>query len=55
MSPASRGTQWSNSGMVVELRPEDIEGDDVLRVLRYQEELERTITVESWDWIKPGR
>jgi len=20
-----------------------------------QEELERTITVESWDWIKPGR
>ena len=41
MSPASRGTQWSNSGMVVELRPEDIEGDDVLRVLRYQEELER--------------
>ena len=27
--------------MVVELRPEDVEGDDVLRVLRYQEELER--------------
>jgi len=23
MSPASRGTQWSNSGMVVEVRPED--------------------------------
>ena len=41
MSPANRGTQWSNSGMVVELRPEDIEGDDVLRVLHYQEELER--------------
>ena len=41
MSPASRGTQWSNSGMVVELRPEDIEGDDVLRVLRYQADLER--------------
>jgi hypothetical protein len=41
MSPASRGTQWSNSGMVVETRPEDIEGDDVLRVMRYQEELER--------------
>ena len=42
MSPANRGTQWSNSGMVVELRPEDIEGDDVLRVLHYQEQLERT-------------
>ena len=25
MSPASRGTQWSNSGMVVEVRPEDLE------------------------------
>ena len=41
MSPASRGTQWSNSGMVVELRPEDVEGDDVLQVMRYQEKLER--------------
>ena len=41
MSPANRGTQWSNSGMVVELRPEDVEGDDALRLLRYQEELER--------------
>ncbi len=25
MSPASRGTQWSNSGMVVEVRPEDLD------------------------------
>ena len=69
MSPASRGTQWSNSGMVVELRPEDIDLVDSgeltvdscdysaspdgnhncqlstinsqLRVLRFQEELER--------------
>ena len=41
MSPANRGTQWSNSGMVVEMRPEDIEGDDVLRVMHYQEQLER--------------
>ena len=24
MSPSNRGTQWSNSGMVVELRPEDL-------------------------------
>lgn len=24
MSPANRGSQWSNSGMVVELRPEDL-------------------------------
>lgn len=41
MSASSRGGRWSNSGMVVELRPEDVEGDDVLRMLRYQEELER--------------
>ena len=25
MSPANRGTRWSNSGMVVEVRPEDVE------------------------------
>ena len=41
MSPASRGTQWSNSGMVVEVRPEDVEGDDSLKVMRFQEELEK--------------
>ena len=41
MSPANRGTQWSNSGMVVEVRDEDIEGTDVLKVMRFQEELER--------------
>ena len=41
MSPANRGTAWSNSGMVVEVRPEDIEGDDCLAMMRFQEELER--------------
>ena len=41
MSPSNRGTQWSNSGMVVELRPEDIPGEDNLRVMQYQEEMER--------------
>lgn len=41
MSPANRGTAWSNSGMVVEVRPEDVEGDDVLKVMRFQEQLER--------------
>ena len=28
MSPASRGTAWSNSGMVVEVRPEDVDSMD---------------------------
>lgn len=54
MSPANRGTAWSNSGMVVEIRPEDLALDqttpgpsysggenDPLRVMRFQEELER--------------
>ena len=42
MSPASRGTQWSNSGMVVEVRPEDIDvkGDE-LKVMAFQEQLEK--------------
>jgi len=30
MSPASRGTQWSNSGMVVELRPEDLDNGQLI-------------------------
>ena len=56
MSPANRGTQWSNSGMVVEIRPEDLESDitllrndetaphgnyDPLRMMAFQEQLER--------------
>ena len=41
MSPANRGTAWSNSGMVVEVRPEDVKDEDALKVMRFQEELER--------------
>ena len=41
MSPSNRGGQWSNSGMVVELRAEDIEGDDPLRVMAFQKQMER--------------
>ena len=40
MSPSNRGGQWSNSGMVVEVRADDVKGDDPLRVMRFQEELE---------------
>jgi uncharacterized FAD-dependent dehydrogenase len=58
MSPSNRGTQWSNSGMVVEVRPEDVaqimsgkgidnhegneQNDNVLSVMHFQEELEKT-------------
>jgi len=44
MSPANRGTQWSNSGMVVELRPEDIDQETrdkgVLCMMDFQEQME---------------
>ena len=41
MSPSHRNGKWSNSGMVVEVRPEDISGNGVLSVMEYQEQLER--------------
>lgn len=44
MSPSDRAGQWSNSGMVVEVRPEDVSqsgNDDALSVLAFQEELEK--------------
>lgn len=47
MSSSSRGGQWSNSGMVVELRPEDIAGDDTLKMLYFQEELERNCWLQG--------
>lgn len=53
MSPSNRGTAWSNSGMVVELRPEDLDGPELqptvgesshssLRMMAFQEHLELT-------------
>jgi len=43
MSPSNRGSRWSNSGMVVELHPEDISSDenDPLRMMKFQEKIER--------------
>ena len=50
MSPANRGTQWSNSGMVVEIRPDDLDNVKIekcnnvsseLKVMAFQEELEK--------------
>lgn len=42
MSPSNRGTAWSNSGMVVEMRPEDVEGEGALKMMEFQEQLERS-------------
>lgn len=45
MSPSSRGGKWSNSGMVVEIRPEDVQtkdnSDDALSMMTFQQKLER--------------
>ena len=41
MSASHRNSPYANSGMVVQINPEDIEGNDPLRGLKYQEELER--------------
>ena len=50
MSPASRGTKWANSGMVVEVLPEDLtdyEAYGDLKVMRFQEEIERRFFDEA--------
>ena len=41
MSASHRNSPFANSGMVVQINPEDIPGDDPLRGLEYQEQLER--------------
>ena len=41
MSPASRGTKWANSGMVVEVLTDDIKGDSPIKMMEYQEAIER--------------
>lgn len=40
MSASHRNSPYANSGMVVQINPEDISGDDPLRGLAFQEQLE---------------
>lgn len=47
MSPSNRGTRWANSGMVVEVLPEDIPGDDPLRIMHWQQDIEKTFYAEG--------
>lgn len=50
MSPSNRGSRWANSGMVVEMRPEDYPNMDkygVLAGIRFQEELEQLCFVNG--------
>jgi len=41
MSPSNRGSVWANSGMVVQVKREDIPYQDTLGMLSYLEEIER--------------
>lgn len=45
MSPSNRGTKWANSGMVVEIHPEDLDKKYTqygeLAMMKYQEDVER--------------
>lgn len=53
MSPSNRGTRWANSGMVVEILPEDVpatdEADDTLKMMHFQERIEKAF------WDEAGR
>lgn len=47
MSASHRNSPYANSGMVVQINPEDIPGDDPLRGLEFQESLERRAYSEA--------
>lgn len=50
MSPASRGTKWANSGMVVEVLPDDLRAYDAygnLKVMKFQEDIETRFSEDS--------
>lgn len=50
MSPSNRGTKWSNSGIVVEILPEDLPEYDiygVLKMMKFQEDVEAKFFEES--------
>ena len=51
MSSSTRGGRWANSGMVVEVLPEDVAakdgGDAALRMMDFQEEIERRFYLDG--------
>lgn len=43
MSPSSRGTRWANSGMVVEVLPDDVKDHEgPLKMMYFQEDIEKS-------------
>ena len=62
MSPSTRGSRWANSGMVVELHPEDIptiyseiSASSPLCVLQFQEQLERMCWTNGHRQVAPAQ
>ena len=49
MSASHRNSPFANSGMVVQINPEDIPGNDPLRGLEYQEKLEQRAFMHAKD------
>lgn len=47
MSPSNRGSRWSNSGMVVEIRPEDLEDKDLMSLSASSPALESSLSSSS--------
>ncbi len=47
MSNSKRNGRFANSAMVVELRSEDVDGDDTLKIMRYQEALEKKCFIKG--------
>ena len=51
MSPSNRGSHWANSGMVVEIHPEDLPDRfkqyGELAMMKFQEEMERRAFIEA--------
>ena len=58
MSPSNRGSHWANSGMVVEIRPEDLPTEfsrhGVLAMMQFQEDMERRAFVQAGNTLIAG-
>lgn len=57
MSPANRGSKWANSGIVVELRAEDIEtsSSNPLALMELQEKLEHRMYAATGSLVAPAQ
>ena len=58
MSPSNRGSHWANSGMVVEIHPEDLperfEQYGALAMMRFQQEMEQRAFAEAGNTLIAG-